>query len=166
MDSAVELELRQLIFQRLTELTTEHGIVTRAQLESLKVGDGTYRLIDRSRGIRNPRDMAATLSIISNPSGPYADEQISDSLFSYDYRSARTDSDNRKLRRAYELRLPIILLRTIKPGFFVPIFPTYVVADDIASRRFMIALDESLLSVADPLHGHAQWRGVRSRVIA
>ncbi|RRR39953.1 restriction endonuclease [Mycolicibacter terrae] len=152
MDSAVELQLRQLIFQRLAELTTEQGIVTRAQLESLQIGGESYRLIDQSRGIRNPKGMAATLSIVSSPEGPYADEHVSDSLLAYDYRAGSTDGDNRKMRRAHELRLPIILLRKIRPGIFVPIFPTYVVADDIENRRFMIALDESLLSVADPLH--------------
>lgn len=152
MDSAVELQLRHLIFERLAELTTEQGIVTRAQLESLQAGGETHRLIDQSRGIRNPKDMAATLSIVSNPDGPYADEHVSDSLFAYDYRAGSTDGDNRKMRRAYELGLPIILLRKIETGIYVPIFPTYVVADDIANRRFMIALDESLLSVADPLH--------------
>lgn len=152
MDSAVELQLRQLIFQALAELTMEQGVVTRAQLESLQIGGETHRLIDHSRGIRNPKDMAATLSIVSSPDGPYADEHISDSLFAYDYRAGSTDGDNLKMRRAYELGLPIILLRKIQPGVYVPIFPTYVVADDIANRRFMIALDESLVSVADPLH--------------
>lgn len=152
MDSAVELELRQLIFERLAELTTEQGVVTRAQLESLQIGDETHRLIDQSRGIRNPKGMVATLSIVSSPDGPYADEHVTDSLFAYDYRAGSTDGDNLKMRRAYELGLPIILLRKIRPGIFVPIFPTYVVADDTVNRRFMIALDESLLSVADPLH--------------
>lgn len=152
MDSVVELDLRHLIFERLAELATEHGIVTRAQLESLQAGGATHRLIDRNRGIWNPKDMAATLSIVSSPDGPYADQHVSESLFAYDYRAGSTDGDNRKMRRAYELGLPIILLRKIETGIYVPIFPTYVVADDIANRRFMIALDESLLSVADPLH--------------
>lgn len=152
MNSAVELELRQLIFQRLAELTTEHGIVTRVQLEALQIGDETHRLIDQGRGIRNPKGMAATLSIVSSPDGPYADQHLSNSLFAYDYRAGSTDGDNLKMRRAYELGLPIVLLRKIKPGIFVPVFPTYVVADDIANRRFMIALEESLRSVEDPLH--------------
>lgn len=152
MDSAVELELRRLIFNRLAEIVAERGVVTRPELEGLQVGDSTRRIIDRSRGIWNPSNMLATLSVISNPAGPYADTDIGDSLFAYDYRAGSTDGDNKKMRRAYELGLPIILLRTIRPGVFVPIFPVYVVKDDFDNRQFVLALDESLRFVADPLH--------------
>ncbi|ODR08030.1 restriction endonuclease [Mycolicibacillus koreensis] len=152
MDSAVELQLREMIFERLAELVADHGVVTRAQLETLQVGGQPRRVIDRNRGIWNPREMAATLSVVSSPDGPYADTQVSDSLFAYDYRAGSTDGDNLKLRRAYELGLPIILLRKIGTGVYVPVFPVYVVADDLPNRRFVIALDEGLRSVADPLH--------------
>lgn len=152
MDSAVELHLRELIFARLAELVAEYGAVTRVQLESLQVGDQTRRIIDQSRGIWNPRDLLATLSVVSSPDGPYSDTHVSDSLFSYDYRKGTTDGDNLKMRKAYELGLPIILLRKIQIGVYVPVFPAYVIADDIANRRFMIALDESLRTVSDPLH--------------
>jgi putative restriction endonuclease len=152
MESAVELHLRELIFQRLAEIVAEYGVVTRTELESLQVGGETRRVIDRNRGIWNPRDLVATLSVISNPAGPYADAHVGESLFGYDYRAGSTDGDNRKLRRAYELQLPIILLRTIRAGIFVPVFPVYVVADDFANRQFVLALDESLRFVGDPLH--------------
>jgi putative restriction endonuclease len=152
MDSEVDLHLRKLIFERLAEIVAEHGVVTRVELEALPVGDGTRRIVDRSRGIWNPRDMLATLSVISNPAGPYADAHVGESLFAYDYRAGSIGGDNKKLRRAYELNLPVILLRTIQPGVFVPVFPVYVVADDTANRRFVLALDESLRSVSDPLH--------------
>src|SRR5882757_9449333 len=152
MDSAVELHLRELIFQRLAEIVAECGVVKRDELEALQVGDQTRRIIDRSRGIWNPQDLLATLSVISNPEGPYADAHVGESLFAYDYRAGSTDGDNRKLRSAFELQLPIILLRTIRPGVFVPVFPVYVVADDLANRRFVLALDESLRFVGDPLH--------------
>jgi putative restriction endonuclease len=152
MDSEVELHLRRLIFDRLAEIVAEHGVVTRPELEALQVGDETRRIIDRSRGIWNPQSMLGTLSVISNPSGPYADADVGDSLFAYDYRAGSTDGDNKKMRRAYELGLPIILLRTIRPGVFVPVFPVYVVKDDFHNRQFILALDESLRFVSDPLH--------------
>lgn len=151
MDSEVELHLRQLIFERLADIVAENGVVSRAELEHLQVGDQQWRIIDRSRGIWNPKELLATLSVISNPKGPYADAHVGDSLYAYDYRAGSTDGDNRKLRRAFELSMPIILLRTIRPGIFVPIFPVYVVADDTANRRFILALDESLRFVSDPL---------------
>ena len=151
MDSAVELHLRQLIFERLADIVAENGVVSRAELEQLQVGDQHWRVIDRNRGIRNPKELLATLSVISNPKGPYADKHVGDSLYAYDYRAGSTDGDNRKMRRAIELGLPIILLRTIRPGIFVPIFPVYVVADDTDNRRFILALDESLRFVSNPL---------------
>ncbi|ORW93961.1 restriction endonuclease [Mycobacterium sp. IEC1808] len=152
MDSQVELHLRRLIFDRLAELVAENGVVMRSQLESLRIGDRTLRLIDHSRGIRNPKDMLATLSVVSSPDGPYPDIQIADGLLAYDYRKGSNDGDNRKLRRAVELGLPIILLRKIRANVYVPVFPAYVIKDDIADRRFLIAFDESFRSVADPLH--------------
>lgn len=152
MDSAVELNLRELIFRQLAELVSEHGVVTRNQLNALQVGGQTRRIIDRSKGIWNPKDLLATLSIVSSPDGGYADAQVGESMFAYDYQRDSTSGDNVKMRKALELGLPIILLRKIKDGVYVPVFPAYVIADDTEKRRFMIALDASLKTVSDPLH--------------
>lgn len=165
MDSAAELHLRQLIFERLADVVAENGVISRAELEALPVGGQTRRIVDRSRGIWNPSDLLATLSVISNPKGPYADAHVGDSLFGYDYRAGSTDGDNRKLRRAFELSLPIILLRTIHAGVFVPVFPVYVVADDSSNRRFILALDESLRFVSDPLQLKPAEREYAERVV-
>ncbi|OBH59670.1 restriction endonuclease [Mycobacterium mantenii] len=151
MDSEVELHLRRLIFDKLSELVAENGVVSRSQLESFQVGDETHRLIDQSRGIRNPRNMLATLSVVSSPDGPYSDTQVGNGLLAYDYRKGSTDGDNRKLRRAAALGLPIILLRKIQASVYVPVFPAYVIKDDATNRQFLIAFDESFQSVADPL---------------
>ncbi|MEZ0052488.1 putative restriction endonuclease [Mycobacterium sp. MAA66] len=152
MESNAERLLRGMIFDRLAELVADRGVVTRAELESISVNGEIHKAIDRNRGIWNPRELNATLSVVSNPSGPYSDADISDSLFAYDYRAGSVDGDNRKLRRARELDLPIILLRKIKDGIYVPVFPVWVVADDMPNRRFILALDESLRFIPDPLH--------------
>ncbi len=165
MDSELELQLRGMIFDQLAEIVADHGVVTRTQLEALPVDGGIRRVIDRSRGIWNPRDLSATLSVVSNPQGPYEDTNVGDSLFAYDYRAGSIDGDNRKMRRAYELGLPIILLRTVRPGVFVPVFPVYVVADDIANRRFILALDESLRFFSDPLHLTPDERKYAQRIV-
>lgn len=80
MDSEVERHLRQMIFDRLTEITADRGAITRSELESLEVSNQVRRVIDRNRGIWNPRDLNATLSVVSNPKGPYADTHFGDSL--------------------------------------------------------------------------------------
>jgi putative restriction endonuclease len=149
-ESLGELGLRRLIMNALTEATSDAGTVTREQLSSLDLGFETRRLIDQSRGIWNPRDLQATLSVLSTPSGPYDDAALDGSVFRYDYRAGSTDGDNRKLRRAYELGLPIILLRKVGARAFLPLFPVYVIADNFDQRHFLLGLDESLRSLADP----------------
>lgn len=165
VDSQVELQLRRMIFERLEEIVADRGVVTRAELESVVVGGDVYKTVDRSSGIWNPSAFMATLSVISDPKGKYDDTDIGDSLFSYAYEDTSLDGKNIKMRRALELNLPIILLRKIEPGVFVPTFPVYVVADDIKNRRFVLALDESLRLIPDPLHLRPSERDYAERIV-
>ena len=120
------------------------GFVTRADLSFMSLRSGeSRRVIDASRGIWNPRDMDATLSVVSSPTGPYADREVEGGLFHYSYRAGSVNGDNAKLRRAYELGVPIILLRKVQDGIFVPHAPVYVVADLQDRREFLLALDEN-----------------------
>lgn len=146
-----ELGVRRAAMAYLAELMAgSGGVVTRAQLEAFAYGGEQLKLIDQSRGIRNPRQLAATLSILSQPKGPYDDVQTEDGLLRYAYRDGDPGSgDNRKLRRAAELGLPLVLLQGIAAGVFVPTFPVYVVADDPVGRFVEIAVDESLRYLAD-----------------
>ncbi|MGW5384578.1 HNH endonuclease [Nocardia sp. NPDC003963] len=150
MDLSTEAVLRHQIFEHLREMVQETKTISREQLWSFEVDGEVHRLIDRSRGIRNPKEMNGTLSIMSDPEGDYADEEIGGSLFAYSYRKGSKASDNTKLRRAIEFKLPLILLRKIAPSLYLPVFPVYAVADDPQNDRFLIALDEELLSVQDP----------------
>ena len=130
-------------------MASSGGVVTRAQLEAFAYAGEQLKLIDQSRGIRNPRQLAATVSILSQPKGPYDDAETEDGLLPYAYREGDFDSgDNRKLRRAAELGLPLVLLQGIAPGVFVPTFPVYVVADDPVGRFVEIAVDENLRFLA------------------
>lgn len=90
--SVVEAGLRMRIMDRLAQVVaTNGGVVSRDELTAFVVGDDApRRLLDRNAGIWNPRELAATLSIISSPDGPYADEEIEGGLFRYDY----TDGQN------------------------------------------------------------------------
>jgi putative restriction endonuclease len=142
VDTAAELVLREQIMHELARLTAEQGYVTRAQLSALAVGSGTRRIIDTSRGIWNPRDLEATLSVVSSPDGPYDDRELDGALFRYAYRAGSVEGDNAKLRRAMELQLPIVLLRKQRTNEYVPLFPVYVIEDDQPRRQFIFALDE------------------------
>lgn len=165
--SLLEEEFRQLVMAAVAERTAANGgVISRAELSALLLANGeTRRVIDTSKGIWNPRDLSATLSIVSSPSGPYDDRHVDGGLFHYDYRAGSIEGDNAKLRRAYELELPVILLRKIDNGIYVPVFPTYVVADDIENRQFILALDESLRFLANPLSPSAAEKRYAERVV-
>ena len=153
-DISVELLIRDAAMAYVQE-RAEHagGVISRAELEAFTVSGEQLKLIDQSRGIRNPRQLAATISILSQPEGPYDDVETADGLLRYAYRTGAPDgSDNRKLRVAHELGLPLILLRGIAPGVFVPICPVYVVADRPQERYFEIAVDESLRLISEAGH--------------
>jgi len=144
-----ELHVRRAAMAYVAKRYTQAGVVTRAELEAFTYSGERLPLIDSSRGIRNPRQLSATLSILSQPKGPYDDVETPDGLLLYAYRAGDPDGgDNRKLRRAAELGLPLILFRGIAPGVFVPVFPVYVVGDNPESRYVEIAVDESLRFLA------------------
>ncbi len=146
-----DAQLRDRLMHRLaTRVAQSGGFLTRAELSDFDLGDGTRRrLIDTSKGIWNPRDLNATLSIVSSPDGPYDDREVDGGLFRYDYRAGSVEGDNTKLRRAKELDLPLILLRKIDNAY-VPIFPVFVIDDDLERRQFVIAVDEALHILARP----------------
>lgn len=162
-----EHALRHRIMAQLAEQTLHNGgFVTRAELTSFTIAPGeTRRLIDASRGIWNPKDLSATLSVVSSPHGPYYDRQVENGLFHYSYRAGSKYGDNTKLRRACELELPIILLSKICTGIFVPVFPVYVIADDTAANEFIFALDESLRFISNPLNPTADERRYAEQVV-
>jgi len=109
--------------------------------------------------------MDATLSVISSPGGPYADREVDGGLFHYAYRAGSDEGDNRKLRRAFELETPIILLRKIDTGIFVPYVPTYVVADLRDKREFLLAIDEAVRFLPASLPEDAPQRRYAERLV-
>jgi putative restriction endonuclease len=122
------------------------GVVTREELEAFTFEGESIKLIDQSRGIRNPRQLEATLTVLAQPRGPYADSDIEDGRLHYAYRAGPSDAgDNRKLRRAADLGVPLILLRgMIDAGVFLPIAPVYVTRADLTEAYVEISLDEGL----------------------
>lgn len=167
MDLEAEQELRRQVATLVSQRADSNGgFLTRPELDSFPMPDGTNRrLIDNSRGIWNPRDLAATLAVVSSGDGPYNDTEVEGGLFRYDYRAGSDEGDNTKLRRAYELQLPIIFLRKVASGVFMPVAPTYVVGDDRARRQFLLTFDETLRLLNDPLQPSEIERRYAERVV-
>lgn len=106
LPSDLQAEIREDIFRWLEDKRAS-GIeeMSRAELAGYRFGELQIPLVDRNRGIRNPVDFDATLSILHSADGPYDDLDGGDGLLHYAYREGdpRT-GDNRKLRRAMDLR--------------------------------------------------------------
>ena len=82
---------------------------------------------------------SAALSIQTSARSPYDDEETPDGFF-YAYRAGSTEQpDNRALRSAYSLAVPIVYFVATVSGRYKPLYPCYVVADDPATRRVLVA---------------------------
>jgi putative restriction endonuclease len=105
-------------------------------------------LMDRQRGIRKPAGMEAALAIRTTftapgQTPPYADAVGADGLQRYKYRGNDPQHpENVALRRAFELKLPLIWFVGGASGLYEPIYPVWVVGDDPAKLEFALALDE------------------------
>lgn len=156
MESLLEERIRrEAMMHVVAQEFAEKAVLTWQWLESVDFGWGPQRLRNPYKGIWNPRDYQATLTIVSDPDGEYDDGYVGDSLYQYSYERQPEGRDpgggsNRKLRKAMELGLPIIMFRKVGDGLFVPVMPVYVVKDEPEHRQFLLAFDESLRFFPDP----------------
>lgn len=111
-------------------------------------------LMDRQRGIRKPRGFNAALSIrtVYTPPGqepPYADAAGPDGLIRYKYRGQNPDHpENQALRRAYQDGLPLMWFVGVATASYQPIYPVWIVKDEVESLQFALALDEAQRVIA------------------
>jgi len=115
----------------------------------------------------------AALAIQTSAKSPYDDEILADG-FAYAYRAGSIDqSDNRALRAAYELQVPLVYFIGTRPGWYKPVFPCFVRADDSAARRVTVTpgalrgpLDElEPVPLEDPIERRYAVRETRVRCI-
>jgi len=95
----------------------------------------------RYKGIHRAafQEGAAALSLTTSFSSPYDDEAVPEG-FLYAYRSGSVDQpDNRALRAAFALAVPLVYFVATQPGWYRPLYPCYVVADDPTARRVLVA---------------------------
>ena len=111
--------------------------------------------IHRARVQRGP----AALSVNTSSSGPYRDVATEQGIL-YDYRAGDLEqSDNRALRAAHALRVPIVYFYATRPGWYRPVYPVYVDEDYADERRVLLSpgarigpLDErEVVPVTDPI---------------
>lgn len=101
--------------------------------------------IHRAAAQRGP----AALSINTSSASPYDDQETADGVL-YAYRAGAVDQpDNRALRAASKLAVPIIYFVGTRPGWYKPFYPCYVLADDPAARRVLVTKGEMVGPVDD-----------------
>ena len=144
-----QIQFRERVMQDLTHLYVKNGCVTRDELSNYEIEGKPFRLVDQSRGIWNPKFLDSTLSIISDPNSHYKDHHRDDGLIEYAYQKGNVGGVNAKMRIAMDNRDPLILLTKIAAGVFVPTMPVYIVGDDPVANRFLIAVDEAMVVLAD-----------------
>lgn len=115
---------------------------------------------------------SAALSINTSSKSPYDDEETPEGFF-YAYRSGSIDQpDNRALRAAYAQTEPLVYFIATRPGWYKPVYPVYVTADDPVARRVLVTpgrmvgpLDErDPVLVEDPLERRYAVRETRVRL--
>jgi putative restriction endonuclease len=101
-----------------------------------RVSFGSFQKgIHRSRLQRGP----AALTLTTSFRDPYSDEFDPAGAFTYAYRAGPIDqADNRALRAAHALRVPIVYFRALGPGQYFTHAPMFVTADDPAARAVVL----------------------------
>jgi putative restriction endonuclease len=114
----------------------------------------------------------SALSINTSANSPYDDETVPEGFF-YAYRAGAPDQpDNRALRAARMSQAPLVYFVATRPGWYKPIYPVYVVEDDLIARRVLVSpgrmvgpLDEQEpMPVEDPLERKYAVRETRVRL--
>jgi putative restriction endonuclease len=96
--------------------------------------------LNRQKGIYRSAAQTgpAALAIQTSANSPY-DDQILPDGFNYAYRAGPIDQpDNRALRAAHELQVPLVYFIGTRPGWYRPVFPCYVPEDDPARRMVTV----------------------------
>lgn len=149
------------------------GFASRDELTTFTLRSGrSMPVIDRNRGIRNPRELDATLSIVSgSDKGRYNvyDDAIDRDrgLLFYSWAQGPLDAgDNRKLLVALEQQVPIILFEKPLANVYVPVIGVRVIDVLPDRRQFVIDLDDTTVrtSAAATLDKRYVERLVKQRV--
>src|SRR5258707_970305 len=83
--------------------------------------------LNRQKGIYRSAAQSgpAALSIQTSAKSPYDDEILADG-FAYAYRDGDVNqSDNRALRAAYKLQVPLVYFIGTRPGWYKPLVPDF-----------------------------------------
>lgn len=151
MSAEHQTRLRLEIFHDLELfIDSRGGFASRNELTTFTLRSGRpMPVIDRNRGIRNPRELDARLSIVSgSDKGRYNvyDDTIDRDrgLPFYSWAQGPLEAgDNRKLQVALEQQVPIILFEKPLANVYVPVIGVRVIDVLPDRRQFVVDLDDT-----------------------
>jgi putative restriction endonuclease len=108
--------------------------------------------LNRQKGIYRSaiQEGPAALSIQTSFKSPYGDEETDDG-FRYAYRAGPIDQhDNRALRQAHHLGVPLAYFVSTRPGWYRVEYPCYITADDSNARFVTVTPGRMTGTLEDP----------------
>lgn len=155
----LDLELRRATFAHVARLASAGGgLVSSAQLnEGIRFRGERVPIWNQQKGIFRPailREPGAALTIQTSFDSPYDDRlDPDDDRFVYRYRGIDPDHpDNVALRRAMQMRRPVLYLVAVGRGRYRAVFPCHVVAEAPAQLAFYLLADAQPVHVGTPDH--------------
>lgn len=157
MQPEFDADVRVAAFSFLADLQTEYpDALPRKRLEEgFTFRDMRVPLVGPP-GIFKPARMEFPLSITTVPiiegkPRPYEDEWTDDGLIRYRYRGTDPNHrDNVGLRMVMAEQLPLVYFHGVVAGWYVAVYPVYVVGEDPGTLSFSIAADDFLLDPGEP----------------
>lgn len=145
MDRLFDARVRTAAFDWLTDQVRLHGdVLPRELLAQGFVLDGARVPLLGPQGIFKPKVLDVPLSLTTSPDGPYDDAfGERDGLLQYRYRGTDPDHrDNRCMREAMRLGLPLVYFHGVVPGRYLAAWPVYIVRDDPDGLTVTVAVDD------------------------
>jgi putative restriction endonuclease len=148
-----DADIRLAAFRFLEEQTTKAGSDGALRREVLIAGfefsGRRVPLMSPQQGIFKPAAFTGmplsitTVPVVRGRDRPYDDVMGDDGRLQYRYRgNDPSHRDNRGLRTAMQLQVPLIYFHGIVPSVYVPEWPVYVVGDNPQALTFTVAIDE------------------------
>lgn len=165
MINLLDTKYRTAAFSWLHEQVAIHGDVLSWEL--LKQGfefEGKRITLVGPQGIWKPAVFPEIpLSIMTKIDGPYNDTFSNDGLLLYRYQGTNPNQwDNVGLRKAMEMQVPLVYFYNLVKGYYLAIFPIYIVADNPGELAFTVAVDDAQFMKLNGLPGSSLSVGIGS----
>jgi putative restriction endonuclease len=150
--------LRSAAFSFLDQLASEGKLLIRQEdLLGFSFEGNNIRLMATQQGIWKPRQLTAALSFRTvftpDPSQrPYDDDPGDDGFLRYKWRGNDPQHvDNRSLRQAMTMGLPLIWFHGVASGIYYPNYPVWLAAEEPDQHQFVVSLDQETLQARKDL---------------